>query len=652
MKRSFSIAIVIVSVTAICVPLAVLRLGKSALIDELFIGSAMTGDVTTVRLLLAGGVDPNKKFTMRNFSPTSEWDGTALLAAAWQGQRNVVEELLRNGAKVEVRGRGYAAGTIHENFNIGSMPHKGWLYGGCGNAHMDAVAEAGAAFDAGITPLMAATYKGQTAIVDTLLAHGAVVDARSHSGVTALMLAAMRGDIGIVRMLLSAGADVNARSKNNETALILAAWNQEFDDDKQPAWYDQPKLVQILLDAGADISMTTRDGNGPLHGATSYDNAVTALLELLIKSGAPVNGRNNNGQTPLMYAARNLSKENLGTLLANGSNVQERDNDGKTALMYGSESYSESSVRVLLNAGASIDATDNKGLTPLMYAAKEFRNDNIVRLLLKSGAAVNATDRKGQTPVFYGLRSAEITRSLIKAGAVVNVRDSCGSTPLIEASKCYYDTDIVKMLLRRGANVNTTNNDGVSAIRYAAIDTPHWQLDDPEFIFHHLKKAGAVIDPETKLIIASRTERLDIINSMIEKGANVNLRGPDGATILIYAAQEGKVKAVGMLLDLGADPNARDLEGSTALMRAAWNDCSQVTELLLDRGADLEAQSNDGDTAIMRAAAKGHMATVKILLARGARLDVQNKRGDTAITLSRFGSYDVEKLLRNAVEKR
>jgi ankyrin repeat protein len=97
----------------------------------------------------------------------------------------------------------------------------------------------------------------------------------------------------------------------------------------------------------------------------------------------------------------------------------------------------------------------------------------------------------------------------------------------------------------------------------------------------------------------------------------INSKGTAGSTILMYAALYGTADNVRTLLDRGADPNIRNDAGATALMWAADN--LEKTRLLLDKGADAKVRSNDGQTPLIIATRQfGSRALVKLLLDHGA----------------------------------
>src|SRR5260370_31019137 len=83
-----------------------------------FVASAMQGDLTDVKALLAEGIDPDVKIKFGGH-PLGSWDGTALIAAVWGGHADVVRLLLSKGASVDLSGGGDVAGVVGVHFRTG-----------------------------------------------------------------------------------------------------------------------------------------------------------------------------------------------------------------------------------------------------------------------------------------------------------------------------------------------------------------------------------------------------------------------------------------------------------------------------------------------------------------------------------------------------
>jgi 26S proteasome non-ATPase regulatory subunit 10 len=95
--------------------------------------------------------------------------------------------------------------------------------------------------------------------------------------------------------------------------------------------------------------------------------------------------------------------------------------------------------------------------------------------------------------------------------------------------------------------------------------------------------------------------RVQLIELLIAKGAELNHRDSEGCTVLMNAAGNGDTLAVNALLQKGATVNAADKDGETALMKAAASSCSEETvRALLSARADLSARDHKGRNALDR----------------------------------------------------
>jgi ankyrin repeat protein len=113
---------------------------------------------------------------------------------------------------------------------------------------------------------------------------------------------------------------------------------------------------------------------------------------------------------------------------------------------------------------------------------------------------------------------------------------------------------------------------------------------------------------------------LDIVQHLINNGADVNASGNDGDTALMWASWNGHYDIAKLLIDHGADVNAKDEYGRTALMGASGLGHLGIVRLLLDAGADVNAKNNFGETALMYASrCNGHPAIIELLRSKGAK---------------------------------
>lgn len=186
--------------------------------------------------------------------------------------------------------------------------------------------------DKGVTPLLAALFKGSLDVAKYLIDQGANVNARAslimgELTATPLSVASEAGFPDIVKLLLEKGADRDycvthpGGPKGNGTPLILALRAGHLE------------IAQMLVAAGADVNAPGcaygGDGTPAIHFAVR-DPQVTALL---LSKGADPNSRVDYGMTPLMSAVARGKPESVKLLLKAGADVNATRRDGRTALM-------------------------------------------------------------------------------------------------------------------------------------------------------------------------------------------------------------------------------------------------------------------------------------------------------------------------------
>jgi len=208
-------------------------------------------------------------------------------------------------------------------------------------------------------------------IVALLLDHGAEVNAPDRNGVTPLMLAVHeRGFPEIVKFLIEKGAQVDARSNNGSTPLHRAAQasisnryrypllcmtsiHPDYRRDIEEVRQRPLEMIQLLLDTGAQVDARDEDGNTPLIVAAKGTDR-PEIIQLLIEKGAEVNARNNDGSTALMVAARGAGS---------GGNIPGVTIIKSTRALLGGDI-----IELLLDKGANPQAKDASGMKAIDHA--------------------------------------------------------------------------------------------------------------------------------------------------------------------------------------------------------------------------------------------------------------------------------------------
>lgn len=200
-----------------------------------------------------------------------------------------------------------------------------------------------------------------------------------------------------------------------------------------------------------------------------------------------------------------------------------------------------------------------------------------------------------------GSNSYETIDILLSAGADIAMKNNDGSTALMYAAANKFGDDYCfNQLLARGANVNEKNIEDVTPLMFAVANQTN-----PKFVAA-LLSAGADINARDKigesvLFYAARSNsNADVMSELLKNGADVHKRGNLDTTVLEIAAGFNPNPAViKLLLDYGADINAADLDNVTPLMNAVkFNPNPEVVRYLLKRGANPNLLSRYGRKAI------------------------------------------------------
>jgi ankyrin repeat protein len=141
----------------------------------------------------------------------------------------------------------------------------------------------------------------------------------------------------------------------------------------------------------------------------------------------------------------------------------------------------------------------------------------------------------------------------------------------------------------------------------------------------------------TALSLASGSGSSEIVEILLQAGANVNAQDRYGKTALMHTAWFGHLEIALLLLEAGADVTARDETGNTAL---ALSGDPQIAQILLQAGADIDAKDVYGTTALMRAAGYGDLDVVRFLLEAGTDVNARDDNDKTALTYAKENGHD------------
>ncbi|KAG5735077.1 putative ankyrin repeat protein [Termitomyces sp. T112] len=300
----------------------------------------------------------------------------------------------------------------------------------------------------------------------------------------------------------------------------------------------------------------------------------------------------------------------------------------KTALYFASQYEDSNNVKLLPEQNADVNVKDSDGKTAL-HLASENGDSKTVKLLLEYNADVNVEDKDGKTALHVAVQrwDRSIVKLLLEHNVDVNVK-------ALHFAGGRGSPQIVKLLLKHKADVNVKDNDGKTALHFAAQHFAAWRSNSS--IVQHLLRHNADVDVKDKdgktaLHLASQNGDSNTIKVLLEYSADVHVKGKDEKTALHFVAEKGDSDIVKLLLEHKSDVNVKDKDEKTALHFAAERGDSGIVKLLLQQNANVHVKDKDKSTPLHLAAHSGNSGTIKLLLEHNADVHAKDKEEKTAL---------------------
>lgn len=489
--------------------------------------------------------------------------------------------------------------------------------------------------EGGEMPLNFAVRFDYDDIADILISRGADYIGRGEHTLPPLHLAAIMGSVRSARLIIALGAEVD-----RDFRLSLCK-----PDSKN---FNNEDGSEILTDIQIQKGLT------PLHLAIHGQHK--EMVELLIENGADVNNRDSDYDTPLIKASQTGNAGIIKALIKGGADVNAADMSGKTALHHLIISGDMETIAMLIDGGANVNAADNDGSTPIFGVPMSDGHRKIGEYLISKGAEINIKDGEGTSLLQHtaimgtgemletlknkGVRIMDVFDAVIMGNVesaakfidenptLLNSGNPAGFTPLHFAAMTG-NKPMLDMLLKKGADVYSLTKNGQSPLHRAS----------------NAEVAQVLIDAGAKVVsdspdfspILFPLKPVDVMELLILKGADVNMKDPSGMNFLITVALNADASVLEYLISKGANPDEKLVMGGTALHWVLFDGKEEIAATLLEAGSSPHIKNYSGETPLHIAANGGLVESVRLLTKHGVNPNETDNEGRTPLHYAALG---------------
>ena len=346
---------------------------------------------------------------------------------------------------------------------------------------------------------------------------------------------------GPLELLINRGVDTREGDQMKNTPLMYACY------------YGRVKNVELLLatDGRSHVDAKNKDGMMAVHLATMQGHL--DVLKLLQKKGADINSTGRFRMTPLNFAAAHGHYDCLVFLYENGAKILAKDKLKRSSLLLAARNGNLTIASFLLKNGADYSQPDTSKNYPIHYAAG-YGYPEMIELLIKAGANQNVTNSWNISSLTVAMLKNNfecVKKLLLYPDTDVNCKDDQGRTLISSAvdtvSRNSFD-HIKYLIIEKKADTNIPDVQGLTVLHYAC------QLHKTD-VSSGYKNWDQLSEKERKRLENEHQELIyELINLLLENGANINQKSNNGLTPFEIALEEQNFDIIDILI------NRKDLD--------------------------------------------------------------------------------------------
>jgi len=390
-----------------------------------------------------------------------------------------------------------------------------------------------------------------------------------------------------INLLLQYDINVNVKDEHNNTALIEASLH--------PFLFN---FVKEFIDRNADLNVINDEGmSALLNSCRDSDNRI---FKYLVDKGANIYITDHFGNNALMHACCYDDLEKIKYLYRKGVNINTKNDDGETALMRSVKAGKYNIVKYLIKHNAEVNILNNKNQNALVIAfltvyekeVVENKDLLIIKMLISKKSDPNVPiDEKGNSILMYLIMKNDFSmiKYMMKAYSDkldINQKNHLGHNAFMYALKCNNHKIIEFLISSKKINILDEDDYGNDIIMYSTCSM------NPDYAKKFISSLhGNMINKcnhsrETYLIMASKINNEKVIDTLLDKGADVDHQESKGNTILHYAASQGNIDTINKLILHKANLEIQNYQRETPLMVACRFKQRNAIEMLLSHGAN------------------------------------------------------------------
>ena len=410
------------------------------------------------------------------------------------------------------------------------------------------------------------------------------------------------------------------------------------------------EVIKFLLEQkGNDVNKITHDARTYVFWAANRGNV--EVVEYLISKGARLDMEDSHGSTPIGFAANGgqTNTKVYDALIKGGADIKKKNQEGASLLLSGIANDKDFTLtNYFISKGLSLKDTDAAGNTAFNYVAKT-GNIELMKSLIQKGVKYNnnamimaAQGGRGSSnpiEVYQYLESLNLKPTYVNSNGE-NVLHAIARKPNQEA--------IIKYFLSRGVDVNQADQDGNTPFSIAASFNR-----DTATVALFLSRAKNINQVNKKgisaLAMSVRNNSPEVVQLLVSKGADVNVYDGEGNNLAYYLVQsyngpsapgqEGSRQGPGAQAPNGQTGNRGALAGTGANGQRP-DGFGPKMKILQEAGFNLLAPQKDGNTLYHLAVVKNDLSLLKRIQDLHVDVNSKNKEGLTPLHKAAMLSKD------------